>query len=233
MYNEEHSIAQTLDGLIPICERDNLDILVVDDGSFDDSYLITTLYISNQNFNQILLMQLPFNCGVGAAMRSGFTWAYSQGYTSVIQFDSDGQHDPEWISKLIEESNEFDVVIGSRFELSQKFTSNLRRITMRILSRIIFLKTGLKISDPTSGFRLTKLKAMEIFSSHYPTEYLGDTLNSIVVANAFDLKVGEIPVRMHSRKAGEPSTGILKSSLYLSRSIFSIMLYQGRRRNNE
>ena len=233
MYNEENSIVTTLKGLIPICKDNSYDILIVDDGSLDNSYKVTKDFISTNHLANVWLMRLPFNCGVGAAMRSGFTWAHSGGYSSVIQFDSDGQHDPFWISKLVEKSEEFDIVVGSRFLLSEKITSRFRRLTMRILSRVIALRTRFRISDPTSGFRLTNSRAIEVFAYKYPTEYLGDTLNSLVVAHSFKFSVGETPVKMHKRLAGEPSTGLVKSALYLIRSIFSIVMYQSPRRKNE
>jgi glycosyltransferase involved in cell wall biosynthesis len=233
MYNEENSIVSTLTGLIPICKDNSYDILIVDDGSDDNSYKVSKDFISTNKVANISLMRLPFNCGVGAAMRSGFTWAHSRGYSSVVQFDSDGQHDPFWISKLIEESEEFDIVVGSRFQLSEKFTSGFRRFTMHILSQAIRLRTRFVISDPTSGFRLTNSRAIEVFAHQYPTEYLGDTLNSLVVAHSYKFRVAETPVKMHKRRAGEPSTGLLKSALYLIRSIFSIVMYQSPRRKNE
>lgn len=226
MFNEENSIVSTLNRLIPICKENSYDILVVDDGSQDNSYRISKDYISTINFPNVWLMQMPFNCGVGAAMRCGFTWAYSRDYVTVVQFDSDGQHDPLSIPKLLKKSVDFDIVVGSRFQLSENFTGGFRRLTMFLMSKAIFLRTGFKISDPTSGFRLTNLKAIEVFSHHYPTEYLGDTLNSLVIAHSYDFEVTETPVKMHKRNAGEPSTGLLKSALYLIRSIFSIMVYQ-------
>lgn len=233
MFNEENSIISTLTGLIPICKEESLDILIVDDGSRDNSYQISRDFIFANNFANIWLMQLPYNCGVGAAMRSGFTWAHSGGYACVVQFDSDGQHDPLWISKLLENSEKFDIVVGSRFELSEKFTGVFRRLTMHILSRTILWRTGFRVSDPTSGFRLTNSRAIEVFAHQYPTEYLGDTLNSLVVAHSYKFRVTEVPVKMHKRNAGEPSTGLIRSALYLLRSILSIVMYQSPRRKNE
>ena len=233
MYNEENSIISTLRGLIPICKGNSLDILIVDDGSGDNSYRISKDFIFASDFPNIWLMQLPFNCGVGAAMRSGFTWAYSRGYNCVVQFDSDGQHDPLWISKLLENSEEFDIVVGSRFLLSEKFTGGFRRLTMHILSKAILWRTGFRVSDPTSGFRLTNSQAIQVFVHQYPTEFLGDTLNSLVVAHSYKFRVTEVPVKMHKRIAGKPSTGLIKSVLYLIRSILSIIMYQSPRRRNE
>lgn len=233
MFNEQNSIVSTLNRLIPICKENSYDILVVDDGSRDSSHRVSKDYISTNNFPNVWLMQMPFNCGVGAAMRCGFTWAYSRDYMTVVQFDSDGQHDPLSIPKLLEKSADFDIVVGTRFQLSENFTGSLRRMTMFLMSKAIFLRTGFKISDPTSGFRLTNLKAIEVFSQHYPTEYLGDTLNSLVIAHSYNFKVTETPVKMHKRIAGEPSTGLLKSALYLIRSIFSIIVYQSPGRKNE
>ena len=233
MYNEENSIISTLKGLIPICEDNSYDILIVDDGSLDASYNVSKDFISTNKLVNIRLMRLPFNCGVGAAMRCGFTWAQFGDYASVVQFDSDGQHDPLWISKLVEKSEGFDIVVGSRFQLSEKFTGGVRRLTMLLLSRMILLRTGFRISDPTSGFRLTNSQALKVFAQQYPTEYLGDTLNSLVVAHSYDFKVVEIPVKMHRRNAGEPSTNLLRSIFYLIRSISSIVVYQSPRRDNE
>ena len=104
--NEEATIASVIAEVratMPDC-----DILVVDDGSTDATARIAETAGAR-------VASLPFNLGVGGAMRLGFRIARAEGYACVVQIDSDGQHDPANLRALIDGLSDADLVIGARF----------------------------------------------------------------------------------------------------------------------
>ena len=110
-YNEELNIKSTVEKVIAVSKKlnDKIDYVVINDGSTDN-----TLEICRKNkFNVISLIE---NLGIGGAVQTGYKYAYQNNYDIAIQFDGDGQHDENYIGKIIEEiKNGNDFVIGSRF----------------------------------------------------------------------------------------------------------------------
>lgn len=93
-YNESSNIGDVLEAIREL-NIPSLDILVVNDGSTD----MTETIVKHHNFN---IISLPYNMGYGSALQTGFKYAVAMGYDFVIQFDADGQHDPEDIRKIID-----------------------------------------------------------------------------------------------------------------------------------
>lgn len=215
-FNEEESIQFVLRDILEIFDIDQ--IVVVDDGSSDS----TRELVKAQG---IRIISLPFNTGVGGAMRTAFKFAISNGFDAVVQIDADGQHDPRFITQLIGHLDKSDVVIGSRFSGLGKYrTIGPRRWAMRLLARFVSLLTGKRFNDVTSGFRATGPKALGLFSRHYPVEYLGDTVESIVLAHRAGLNVVEVPVEMRHRQGGRPSQSIVQATLFLFRAFLVLIL---------
>ena len=202
------------------------DVLVIDDGSSD----LTGEFALRAGAN---LLTHPYNMGVGAAMRSAFVFAKSMDYDIVIQVDADGQHIPTEMQKLIDGLKSSDVTVGSR--LIEKTTydfSKPRRLAISTLSMLLRLISGKKIHDPTSGFRGSNKKAIRIFSEHYPSEYLGDTVISLLVASRFKLRISEISTEMKFRQGGQPSQKAIKLSFLLMRVILILILSRFRKLEN-
>lgn len=215
-FNEEESIEAAVFELLEFMPASN--ILIVDDGSRDKTFQIS----SNLGVSCI---RLPFNLGVGGAVRAGFVFAVQNGFQAVIQYDADGQHDPKYIELLIHGLDEADVVIGSRFAgVGSYKTIGPRRWAMRFLARAISLITRSKLTDVTSGFRATGPRALELFSKEYPVEYLGDTVESILMGHKSGLTFTQIPVEMRYRTSGKPSQSIIQASLFLARAILVLLL---------
>ena len=214
--NEEASI----NGVVGEIKRQfpHMDVLVVDDGSTDN-----TRYCAIEAGANVL--SLPFNVGVGGAMRSAFLYAERHEYEVVVQVDGDGQHDILSITKLVEGVMQADVVIGSRFTGETTYVvRGPRRWAMRLLAATLSGVTGTKLTDVTSGFRASGPRAIQLFARDYPVEYLGDTVDSIVLAHRAGLVIEEVPVLMHGRLTGEASQGFVKSTLYLFRSVLAIVV---------
>lgn len=211
--NEERSIASVIEGLRGI----NLDVLVVDDGSTDN-----TRNISIENGATVL--SLPFNLGVGGALRTGFKYAVLHGYDSVVQVDADGQHLPREISKLMHAADQShaDLVIGSRFlnsDTSQQMSvSRMRQLGMKLLAIVASRVTGTRLTDTTSGFRVIKSPLLIEFSRRFPTNYLGDTFEAVVAAGRAGYEVSEVAVEMKDREFGVSSASLSQAVTFFCKA---------------
>lgn len=213
-FNEALVIKKTFDEL---SKYPQYDYLYVDDGSTDETAEILNKLGAN-------FLSLPFNLGVGVAMRTGFSYALKNNYKAVIQFDADLQHKPEYISELVSSLSDADVVVGSRFAGGNIYrVSFLRKIAMNILRFAVSRHSGEKLTDVTSGFRASGEKAIEIFAEDYPAEYLADTVESLILAANRNLKIKEIPVVMQTRQGGQPSQNLIRSAFYLGRSFLVLI----------
>jgi glycosyltransferase involved in cell wall biosynthesis len=214
-WNEEGSIAAVIEKVR--LHRPDADIVVVNDGSTD-----STASLAEKAGATVL--SLPFNVGVGGAMRTAFLYAHRTGYSALVQVDADGQHDPADVDALIGGLADADIVVGTRFHpTSMYFVGGPRRWAMVLLSKALSRMNGSVISDPTSGFRSAGPKAIRLFAVNYPAEYLGDTVGSLSIAIRNDLVIHEAPVTMYYRAIGRPSKNALWSALYLGRASLALM----------
>lgn len=202
-----------------VIEKLGCDVLVVDDGSVD-----ATVHAARRAGAYVL--SHPFNLGVGAALRSGFRFAKERGYHAVVQLDADGQHDADEAGQLVQalDEHDADLVVGSRFAAGYR-VGRARRLAMRWLARVVRRRLGAPITDATSGFRSFGPRAVECFAAAYPTAYLSDTVEALLVAADCDLHVVEIPVQMHERQGGNPSATNLRSAVYFVRLALVILLH--------
>lgn len=216
-YNEELNIKNTVDKIIKL-NNPNIDYIVVNDGSTDKTLQI----LINNKYNFI---NLPTNLGIGGAVQTGYKYAQYNDYDIAIQFDGDGQHNAEYIVQLLKEIDlGNDLVIGSRFinNVNGFKSTKIRRIGITILSTLIKLCTGKKITDPTSGFRACNRKIIDLFSTDYPNDYPEPDTIVKLIKNKYIVK--EIPVKMNERKEGKSSINILKSIYYMIKVCLSIII---------
>src|SRR5207344_1169548 len=120
-----------------------------------------------------------------------------------VQCDADGQHDPAQIEKLLAAMRDTpaDLVIGSRFASGDGHyeVGRARRAVMGRLAKMASRRTGVRITDATSGFRAIGPNVLGPFASIYPAEYLGDTIESLARAGRSGYRVVEVPVEMRAR----------------------------------
>lgn len=208
-YNEEESVGIVVDQILN--EIPGAACLVVDDGSIDNTATIASS-------SGAIVASLPYNLGVGGAMRVGFNFALANGFSNVVQVDADGQHRPEDIQKLLILLDNSDLVLGSRFSgVGVYETRGPRKWAMTFLASILSKFAKVRLTDTTSGFRASGPRAVELFSKHYPAEYLGDTVETLVIAARAGLKITECPVEMNKRTTGTPSHKPIKASIFLMR----------------
>lgn len=208
--NEEASVAAVVREVQ--AKLPGVAVLVVNDGSTD----ATTTEARSAG---AIVAELPFNLGVGGAMRAGFKYALAHGYRNVVQVDSDGQHDPSGVVRLVEELQTADLVLGARFAGEGDYeVSGPRKWAMVVLSGVLSGVAKTKLTDTTSGFRATGPRAVRLFAEHYPAEYLGDTIESLVIAARAGCVVRQVPVAMRPRAGGTPSHNPFKAARYLARA---------------
>lgn len=209
-YNEEDNIKNTVDKIKNIKrEKYIIDYIIINDGSTDNTKKIC-------EENKYKFIDLINNLGIGGAVQTGYKYALYNNYDIAIQFDWDGQHDEKYIIDLIHEiENGNDLAVGSRFikEKSKFKSTKLRIIGIKILSFMISICAGLKIYDPTSGFRAANKKVIELFAKNYPIEY--PEPETLVFLKNEGYKIKEIPVEMHKREFGTSSIKPLKSIYYM------------------
>jgi len=221
--NEEPTVADVVRGVHEVLPKAR--VLVVDDGSQDG-----TADVSRAAGAEVL--RLPFNVGVGGAMRTAFLYALHDDIDAVVQIDADGQHDPSDIPAVVAALGPASVVVGSRFAGDGTYVvRGPRAWAMRLLARVLSRMSRTTLTDTTSGFRAADRAAIELFARHYPAEYLGDTVESLVIAIRSGLVVTEVPVSMQQRRAGAPSQTPVRASLYLGRAVLALMVSLTRRRN--
>lgn len=170
------------------------------------------------------LVDLPINLGLAGAFQAGMKYAYKYNYDYAIQFDGDGQHNPKYISEMIEqaEKEKFDIIIGSRF-VKEKRPHSLRMMGNTLLDICIYLTTGKRISDPTSGMRLFNKSMIEKLATQMNYGPEPDTIAFLLRCKA---KVGECQVYMSDRIAGESYLNLTNSIKYMFRMCASILVVQ-------
>lgn len=215
-WNESRNVGRTVEEIK--ASDKTFDVLVVDDGSTDDTASVARAAGAS-------VISLPFNLGVGGAMRTGFTFAQRRGYEQAIQVDADGQHNPTDIRLVLDGLERADISIGARFaDVGEYSVGGPRRWAMVFLAAVVSRVAKVRLTDVTSGFRAANRRAIDQYVRYYPAEYLGDTLDSLVEAIHAGLRVTQVPVAMRSRMHGKPSQNPVGATIYLFRSVFAITL---------
>jgi glycosyltransferase involved in cell wall biosynthesis len=223
-YNEEQSLPAVLKELAE--QTPEYDVLVISDGSVDRTSELA-------RDAGVHVAELPFNLGIGGALRTGFTFAVRGGYDQAVQFDADGQHDPLAVAKLLEPlADGADMVIGSRFAQGGAVTyevSGLRRRAMKLLQRLVRRLVGQDFTDTSSGFRAFSRPMLDYFAVTYPVEYM-DSVEALVLACNAGFHVTEVAVNMRGRTGGAPSNRRLRLVYYYVRLLVVLVVSTTSRR---
>jgi glycosyltransferase involved in cell wall biosynthesis len=217
-YNEEESLPGVLKELAE--QTPDYDVLVVSDGSTDRTAEVARAA-------GVHVAVLPYNLGIGGALRTAFSFAVREGYARAVQFDADGQHDPLAVGSLLDGIDAgADMVVGSRFAQGGAVTyqvSGVRRLAMRLLERLVGLLVGQRFTDTSSGFRAFSRPMLEHFAVTYPVEYM-DSVEALVQACNAGYRVEEVPVNMRGRVGGAPSTRRLRLIYYYVRLLVILLV---------
>jgi glycosyltransferase involved in cell wall biosynthesis len=197
------------------------DVLVVDDGSTDSTS-------SSAARAGAKILRMPFNLGIGGAVQAGYIYADEHGYEVAVQVDGDGQHDPAYIPSLLARLRDHpgvDMVTGSRFlapSAEGYRSSKARRAGIRIFAPLVSLITRQRVTDPTSGFRMTNRKAIRLFARDYPHDY--PEVEAILLMHAHRLSCCEIPVQMRPRLSGVSAISSTQPVYYMVKVLLAVFI---------
>lgn len=225
-HNEEESLQAFLEDV----RRTGCDAVVVNDASTD----ATEELAKAAGFP---VLSLPVNLGIGGGVQTGFAYALRNGYDVVVQMDGDGQHDPKQLQIVLAPivAGEADCVIGSRYLPEMPDTDYqtpfARRMGMYFSTGILYLATGLRINDTTSGYRALNRAAFGYFATKYPVDH--PEAEALLMLHQAGFRVIERPVKMRSRVGGQSLFTFFRAMLYPLRVIVGFMgiLYKTPRRN--
>jgi glycosyltransferase involved in cell wall biosynthesis len=224
-YDEAEAIASTVASIHRWAP--DFDVVVVDDGSTDGTGELAAAAGAT-------VLRMPYNLGIGGAMQTGYVYAKENGYEVAVQVDGDGQHDPRQIHDLLERlraNPELNMVTGSRFletDGDGYRSSAARRLGIRIFARVLSAITGQKVTDPTSGFRLTDRRGIELFANDYPIDY--PEVEAIVLMHTHRLRSREVPVVMSPRLTGESAISTPQSVYYMVKVLLAVSVALFRKR---
>jgi glycosyltransferase involved in cell wall biosynthesis len=225
-WNEEAPLPAVLRSLretVPYC-----DIVVISDGSTDRTAEVARA-------GGAAVIELPFNLGIGGALRAGFRYAVREGYERGVQFDADGQHDPTEIQTLLDALDQgAELAIGSRFASRAGYkVGKLRGGAMGLLRFTVNRLTGQTFTDTSSGFRGFNRAVLEFFADTYPSEYM-ESVEALLMAHRHGFNVVEVPVRMRERQDGTASNRNLKLLYHYARLLLTIAVSaSGHSKNRE
>lgn len=215
-HNEEESLPATLAEVR--AKAPGVDLLVVDDGSRDDTSRVA-------REAGVKVVRHPVNLGVGGALQTGFHWAIAHGYDIGVQLDADGQHDPDFLAPLLAPVLEgrCDVSIGSRFVESSGYRAPLnRRLGMKLFQAVVKLAIGRRITDTTSGFRAYSREVMSVCRHDFPKDFPDAPLLIGLARRGF--RLDEVPVRMRERQAGRSFYTLGKQLYYPYKNLLASLM---------
>lgn len=219
-YNEAKNIPWVLENLVRECPQ--FDYIIINDGSNDDTRQLCS-------DNQYHCLNLPINTGLANAVGTGMKYAYEKGYDIAIQFDADGQHLPEYLPLMVAEiESGHDIVIGSRF-VTEKKPLSLRMLGNSLIGGAVFITTGKRLTDTTSGLRAYSKRVIKEFATQMNYTPEPDTICYLLRRG---LKVSEVQVAMKERIAGKSYLNTMNAIKYMVRMGISILLMQWVRRGS-
>lgn len=216
-YNEEKAILKVVASTKKLYP--DIDIVVINDGSIDDTAGMA------EKAGAIVLSH-PFNMGYGVTLQTGYKYAVRNNYTYLVQMDGDGQHDPESVKIMLPliKGGSFDVVLGCRFSGTSVYKMPIFRfIGMKVFRFFLYVLSGQKINDITSGFQAMNKRVLSLFVSDvFPFDYPDADVILLLSKNGF--KIGEVPVAMYPNLYGKSMHSNPLNVVYYAFKMFLSML---------
>jgi glycosyltransferase involved in cell wall biosynthesis len=217
-FNEAGSIVSTIAEIRE--HAGGFDVLVVDDGSTDATAALAAAAGAR-------VVSMPFNVGIGGAMQCGYLYARENGYDVAVQVDGDGQHDARDIVRLLDAlaaDPGLEMVTGSRFlERGDGYRSTRSRMVgIRVFAALMSLVTRQRVTDPTSGFRMSARRAIELFARDYPPDY--PEVEAILLLHAHRLRMREVPVTMRPRTTGTSKIIRAVPAYYMVKVLLAVLI---------
>lgn len=214
-YNEQQSIVTLLDELKVTLDggEQSYEVIVVDDGSTDDTAKIV------QQKGVARLIQHPYNKGYGAALKTGILNASGD---TILTIDADGTYQVRDIPKLLQQSDGYDMIVGSRTGKEVKVPL-YRKPAKWFLTKLANYLSGANIPDLNSGMRLFKKVNIERFLTILPSSFSFTTTLTLAY-HCSDLLVKYIPIDYYER-AGKSKIRPIRDGLNFILLIFRVITY--------
>ena len=200
-YNESGNIKELVNELLKLPL--DLEVLVVDDNSPDGTYKIVEQMALNNRRVHLLLRK--DNRGRGWAGIDGFGKALEMGADFIVEMDADFSHQPKYITVFAEKIKDSDVVVGSRYVAGGKDEQRgfLRQAVSSFARKYLSFVLGVKLQDPTSGFRFFTKNAMEKILPSLKARDPFIVTEVLFYLKKNGLKIQEVPIEFMQRAAGE------------------------------
>ena len=201
-YNE----SQNIEKIITMIEDlgIGLEFLVIDDNSPDKTYdIVKNIMKTNSKINLIIQDK---KSGLGTAYKKGFKWAIDNNYDKIIQIDADLSHDPKTIPDLIAESNQTNLVIGSRYVKGINVVNwpMSRLLLSYFANKYVKFFTRMPIHDATAGYKCINTKVLKSINlDKIKSQGYSFQIEVNFLASLQGFKIKEIPIIFHDRTVGE------------------------------
>lgn len=210
-YNERENIGDLLDGVLHHLPQ--TDVLVVDDGSPDGTGEIVAA--RGETDSRVKLLRRAGKAGLGTAYIAGFQWALQRDYTTVIGMDADFSHDPSYLPRFVERSQDNELVIGSRYVRggSTPDWKLSRRVISRVGNTVARTVLGLPVRDCTTGYKCYRREALAAIDlDAIDLVGYGFLIETTYQCYLNGLRIVEIPIVFIDRREGKSKmTGTIVS----------------------
>jgi hypothetical protein len=198
-YNEAHNLEELLTNMPQQINGKEVGVLVINDGSLDD----TVTVVQKKGY---LVVSNSINRGQGAASRLGYDILKKNNVEVGVTMDADNQHMPQDIQAVVMPilNDQYDLVIGSRTLGNHEKVTWIRNIGIVFFSKIISLITGHSISDSSSGFKafnMQRVKELELNEDQFQSAEV------LIEASKKGFRIGEVPITIKNRKFGDSKKG--------------------------
>ena len=225
-FDEEETVGDVVRAIR--AELPEADVLVVDDGSSDDT-------AERAREAGAAVAALPFNLGIGAAIQTGYLYALRHGYRLCAHLDADGQHRPADVRRALDavRDGDCDLAIGSRYhtpptedaagqQAAPYIPSFLRRMGTGLFRGALSMVTRQRFTDTTSGLRAANSSVIELFASEYAADY--PELESLHLVVRHRLRIKEIPVVMLPRAGGWSKFNPFNSAFFVFKGLLVLFV---------
>ena len=205
-YNEADNIRDITDAILRVSPT--ITAVIVDDNSPDGTGHIADELAAESN--RVRVIHRMENRGRGYAGAEGFRYCVAEGFDPILEMDADFSHDPSYIPQFIAESEEWDVVIGSRGVAGghESGRGALRRLISAAAAAYLRAMLGIKdIRDPTSGYRCFRRRVLEAIELGTLTSR-GPGIVTEILFRCRKFRIKEIPIHFRDRERGKSKFGL-------------------------
>lgn len=202
-YNESANIGNFIQDWYSVIEKCNKDgnskLVIINDGSEDDTYKIIQLYARKR---PLLIPLTKQNSGHGSTLLFGYRYALANHADYIFQTDSDGQTNPREFQQFWDLRQKYDAIIGKRISRQDGL---FRRFTQRVLSLILRITFGVTIPDSNAPFRLMKKGLVEKYINKLPKDFNLPNVMLTTYFSYFNEKIKFVEISFKTRQGGKNS----------------------------